>query len=334
MRVQYFNIGVVGFNRPRTLYRLLTKLNLLPKSKVTIYLDSPAGNGIQISAKFIETIRIAEMWAISSHHDADLEIANTHLHGNKNTLRAIRGCLSQGDWGVLLEDDVDFHFSYFDFIGSLSRDVTEYKKYFSVTPFYSIWRRDLSYLKEGGPVRFVPMSLMGSSLGMFFHSHSFFIFEEVASNLSNVRYDNAIRDTVELFPISRLHRKKLTLALQGKLSRYRHTWKQEWPQPTKNQESAWDGLWLLSALIANQKHLVPDYYMVRELNDLGESQWHPHEFPIHSWNHIPAHIPTEISSDRDLEKNLLQERLLQFVPDNSIKPILWNFLKKRLHLNI
>ena len=260
---------VMAFNRPKTTEQQLGRIQDLSKRNIHISIDGPRNT--QDEEKCLAVRKITEAWAAKSHHKVSITSENTNLGLHRHFMKAFSAFFSNYDFGMVLEDDIEFRNSFVDFIDQI-HETRIYRDYWSIQGHNPLDEGHNGFLSSR-EIRF-KKSDFHSVWGWASHSHSV---ERMLKFIGDSEDPNVIRASIEqganLFtsdPILRMAIKNVWLS---KLLRARSL-----------ESGGWDNWWVASAWLHQMPSLMPNVSISRETLNQREGQSHHHTQTGISWS--------------------------------------------------
>jgi hypothetical protein len=271
-------ILVVAFDRPKITKKLLAALGNLPDTHVFISIDRAKTDSPNFQLNS-EVISACKDFAESSSHIVHINLQESNVGCNANTIQGMNSLLDKFESGVLLEDDCEFHPNYIKFLNENFQNI-DYLRFMSLTPMNLDWDRDLVYLKRPN-VYFNSSTLMGGSLGMTFSRESMSAFNNVLRLIKSKDLKTGIDLAVKFSGLNFMQRLILRELYYFKMTKVHQTWEQN--ATNRSNQTGWDTVWQFGAFLSRKKFLLPSSTLARESLSQEESQWHPHSFSYPSW---------------------------------------------------
>lgn len=261
-------ILVLAFNRPNTLKRQLERIQKLSHRNVLISIDGQVS-----SSKVFQdlTVRVANEWQNSTHHDVRIIERKTNLGIYDHLPSALDEFFKDFSHGLILEDDIEFIPQFVNFIDqySLSSEMED---------FWSICGHN--------PQGSSNYSLRSPSNIIFRHSYFHSVWgwatsKSVALNFLNDYYKKVnfreVNEVLRNVSKNLTHDPFLQKAFLATWLRKIKGWEQ------RRVNSGWDTRWVYQAWKQQKLSLVPDISLSRECLDQSEGQTHIHESFGGSW---------------------------------------------------
>lgn len=275
-------ILIIGFNRPLTLSSLLSKVESLESREILISLDGPRPESDGLNA--LSTRDVADSWANTTHHDVKVVKRSENLGIYNHFTQALTDFFDQFEFGIILEDDIDFRYEFVSYVDEHQIDLIS-NKYWSIcghnpglppnhdhsnlpvamreTYVHTIWgwatgkdsfRRYLDFLK-------VPSE------------------ETIATSLAAISR-KITRDPFLRLGIEATWRRKMLRALKS------------------SNQSGWDNFWLVAGWSSGLVSLLPCCSISTEVNYFDEGQTHPHQVDSSPLLGLPTEIVFSENSTR------------------------------------
>ncbi len=266
---------------------------LSPRS-IEISIDGPS-EGVELENKSV--IDLALKWKSSSRHEIKVWSADSNLGLFDHFSLALTRFFSRNDWGLVLEDDLEFRQEFVEFLDS-SKARELLNKYFSICGHNPL--SDLSRYKGKEPINFQETNVHTIS-GWAASASSVFSFLDL---LKESRYDlNHLTQIILNFSKGATKDNLLARSLfnnwSGKLRRAIDA-----PKPN------WDNYWELAAWNSGKNSLRPTFSLTRENPISFGKQTHHHNFDLEMWPKTSQVLRLEatkiISSKRSLEIRALR----------------------------
>jgi GR25 family glycosyltransferase involved in LPS biosynthesis len=230
---------------------------------------------------------IAEKWAANSPHRVHVEISLVNLGLHKHFIKAFTNFFSRHEFGIVLEDDIEFRQSFIDYIDqmNLSRG---YRNYWSIQGHNPLTQAAVSF-ETNHTVQFEETNFH-SVWGWASHSESIermltFISD---ANDSNVLIKSVVRGS-ELFTSDPL----LKLAIKN-------VWLQKLLRARTLNSGGWDNWWVAAAWLHQTSSIMPNISISRESLIQTEGQSHSHAQKGSRWAETRLEV---LSTNSQITKN-------------------------------
>lgn len=266
-QIQLTPILIIGFNRPRTLAHLLAQVENLEPREVWISIDGPKSS--EDFTKVSETLQVVHSWSFQSKHSIQIFTQDINLGIYSHALEALQKFYKTHEVGLILEDDIEFHPDFIEFVDQNHLLLTS-GKYWSICGHNPI--SDLASLSQGERIEFYPTQIH-TIWGWAAPKTSILQFIHLAENSPSIHFDSIVskaakrisRDPFLRFGIRRVWERKMERALKS------------------DSGGGWDNFWLMSAWVSGLSSLMPNYSLSRENPLQNEGQSHYHQSIGESW---------------------------------------------------
>lgn len=286
-------ILLVGYCRPIEFKRIIEQIELLPKRIIKISLDGPKLNDEILTT---EVYLIAKNWQEISKHEISISKSNTNLGLLLHFTTALKKFFSQHEFGLVLEDDMEFRCEFIEFLDTdVARDAL--LKYWSICGHNPLQKRDLSFFQHRGEV-------------VFFETSVHTIWGWAASRASVDLYLEVVErrtgDPKVFFDVIRKFSRSLTKDAIFRISVNRN-WFGKVNRAIKSERPNWDNFWLLAGWSSGKSSIMPNYSLCRENPKFFGAQTHEHLTIGESWDSIPR-FPVSITISR--KKRSMEQSLV------------------------
>ncbi len=258
---------VMAFNRPNTTEQQLGRIQDLSTRNIHISIDGPRNT--QDEEKCLAVQKITEAWATKSHHKVSITSENTNLGLHRHFMKAFSDFFSSYDFGMVLEDDIEFRNSFVDFIDRIHQ-TKDYRDYWSVQGYNPLDEANNGLFSQ--EIRFTK-SNFHSVWGWASHSHSV---ERMLKFIADSKNPNVIRTSIEKG--ARLFTSDPVLRMA-----IRNVWLKKLLRAQSLESGGWDNWWVASAWLHQMPSLMPNVSISRETLNQLEGQSHRHTQIGISW---------------------------------------------------
>ncbi len=258
---------VMAFNRPNTTEQQLGRIQDLSKRNIHISIDGPRNT--QDEEKCLAVQKITEAWATKSHHKVSITSENTNLGLHRHFMKAFSDFFSSYDFGMVLEDDIEFRNSFVDFIDRIHQ-TKDYRDYWSVQGHNPLDEANNGLFSQ--EIRFTK-SNFHSVWGWASHSHSV---ERMLKFIADSKNPNVIQTSIEKG--ARLFTSDPVLRMA-----IRNVWLKKLLRAQSLESGGWDNWWVASAWLHQMPSLMPNVSISRETLNQLEGQSHRHTQIGISW---------------------------------------------------
>jgi hypothetical protein len=258
---------VMAFNRPNTTEQQLGRIQDLSKRNIHISIDGPRNT--QDEEKCLAVQKITEAWATKSHHKVSITSENTNLGLHRHFMKAFSDFFSSYDFGMVLEDDIEFRNSFVDFIDRIHQ-TKDYRDYWSVQGYNPLDEANNGLFSQ--EIRFTK-SNFHSVWGWASHSHSV---ERMLKFIADSKNPNVIQTSIEKG--ARLFTSDPVLRMA-----IRNVWLKKLLRAQSLESGGWDNWWVASAWLHQMPSLMPNVSISRETLNQLEGQSHRHTQIGISW---------------------------------------------------
>lgn len=258
---------VMAFNRPKTTEQQLGRIQDLTKRNIYISIDGPRNT--QDEEKCLAVRKITEAWAAKSHHNVSITGENTNLGLHRHFMKAFSDFFSNYDFGMVLEDDIEFRNSFVDFIDRIHQ-TKNYRDYWSVQGHNPLYEANNGRFSQ--EIRFTK-SNFHSVWGWASHSYSV---ERMLKFIADSKNPNVIRTSIEKG--ARLFTSDPVLRMA-----IRNVWLKKLLRAQSLESGGWDNWWVASAWLHQMPSLMPNVSISRETLNQLEGQSHHHTQIGISW---------------------------------------------------
>ena len=260
-------ILIIGFNRPKTMGRLLTQVNNLSSRNIVISIDGPRNNDdfIQVASTRASVLD----WIENTHHIARVIENINNLGIYDHCVTALRQFFSEFDTGIILEDDIEFKTEFISFVDS-NNSILSSGEFWSICGHNPI--SDLANFNDQGSIS-LRKTYVHTNWGWAVGKKSVDTFLRVI-HVKNLReFDSIIQKTAN----------KLTRDPFVRLG-VRNVWGRKIRRAISGDKAAgWDNLWLLAGWVSGLPSLSFSHSLSRENPNQDEGQTHPHASLPSTW---------------------------------------------------
>jgi hypothetical protein len=260
-------ILLIAYCRPIEFSRIAADIELLSPRRIEISIDGPSP-GLELENRSV--VDLALKWKSSSRHEITIWHAESNLGLFGHFSLALDRFFTKTEWGLVLEDDLEFREEFVEFLdSSQARELLN--KYFSICGHNPL--SDLSSYKGKEPINFQETNIHTIS-GWAASSGSVFSFLKL---LKESRYDSnhlslIIKDFSKAITKDNLLARSLFNNWCGKMIRAVNS-----PRPN------WDNYWELAAWDSGKPSLRPTFSLTRENPISFGKQTHQHNFDLKIW---------------------------------------------------
>jgi len=252
---------LMAYNRPQTTQSQLNRISKLGNRRICISIDGPQNS--EDSEKCREVRMIAERWASGSSSMVSINVSEVNLGLHRHFMLAFSRFFSDYEFGIVLEDDIEFRQSFIDYIDqmNLSRG---YRNYWSIQGHNPLPQAAVSF-ETNHTVQFEETNFH-SVWGWASHSESIERMLKFISdaNDSNVLMKSVVRGS-ELFTSDPL----LKIAIKN-------VWLKKLIRARTLNSGGWDNWWVAAAWLHQTTSIMPDISISRESLIQNEGQSHSH----------------------------------------------------------
>jgi hypothetical protein len=254
-------ILLMAYNRPQTTQRQLSRIQELSPREIRVSIDGPR-NPMDVK-KCHDVLKVTETWASNSPHRVSIEVSQINLGLHTHFMRAFSRFFADHEFGIVLEDDIEFRNSFVDFVDKLNVS-NEYRKYWSIQGHNPLPTASSSF-KLGKEIRFERTNFH-SVWGWASHSESIERMLKFISDSSNSKVlTTSIGHGASLFTADPF----LQLAI-------RNVWLKKLLRAQSLTDGGWDNWWVASAWLCQKESLMPTASVTRESLSQHEGQSHLH----------------------------------------------------------
>lgn len=246
---------------------------MLPQRNVYISLDGPDESTNILTERVLS---IAEDWKKDSKHSISIWQSDANLGLLLHFQIALKSFFSCFDFGLVLEDDMEFRSEFVDFLDS--NDGKSYLlRYWSICGHNPVAKSDLTFKKFGLDILFFETSVH-TIWGWAASSNSINFYLEYV--------DKSSRNSISLTESLSIFTRSLTNDWFFRSS-VRTNWKGKIHRAVSSNKPNWDNYWVLAGWSSGKYSLMPNYSLSRENPIIFGIQTHEHINRGQSWELVP-----------------------------------------------
>jgi len=281
-------ILLIAYCRPIEFSRIAADIELLSPRNIEVSIDGPSP-GVELENRSV--VDLALRWKSSSRHEITVRHADSNLGLFGHFSLALHRFFTRNEWGLVLEDDLEFREEFVEFLDSLKAKEL-LKKYFSICGNNPL--SDLSRYKGQEPICFQETNIHTIS-GWAASSGSVFSFLEL---LKKSRYDlNNLRLIIRNFSKEITKDNLLARSLFN-------NWSGKMIRAVNSPKPNWDNYWELAAWDSGKPSLKPTFSLTRESPISFGKQTHQHNFDSKIWPKGQKKFRLEVKNIVSLERGL------------------------------
>jgi hypothetical protein len=260
-------ILIVGFNRPKTMGRLLAQVETLSSRNIVISIDGPRNNDDLIQVQ--NTRAAVQNWLDNTHHSARTIENDNNLGIYNHCVTALAQFFSEFNTGIILEDDIEFKSEFIYFVDNHNL-ILNSGEFWSICGHNPI--SDLANFNDQSSI-LLRKTYVHTNWGWAVGKKSVETFFKVIEEKNLTEFDSIIQLTA----------KKITRDPFVRLG-VRNVWGRKIRRAISGDKaSGWDNLWLLAGWISGLPSLSFSHSLSRENPNQDEGQTHPHASSPSTW---------------------------------------------------
>jgi hypothetical protein len=278
----------MAYCRPIEFCRIAYDLESIAPRKIAISIDGPQEGTVAENRAVID---LAKSWKSTSKHEIDIWVSDNNLGLFEHFSLALNRFFSRHEWGLVLEDDLEFRFEMIQFLDTeKARNLLD--KYFSICGHNPL--SDLSDFDIGEQIHLQETNIHTIS-GWASSASSVGIFLDLLKNSKSevVTLENILRD------FSHRITRDPVLALS-----LFNNWSGKIQRAVRSPKPNWDNYWELAAWHSGKPSVRPTFSLSRESPISFGKQTHTHSFNLQIWPNPSQSLNLEFNAVLPLNKTL------------------------------
>ena len=281
-------IACVVFARPEYTQNLLSNLENLKKRDINFYIDGMQHKSSKYYFDNLQVITFIRRYAKTSKHNVKIFSSKKNLGCNRNTIGAMKSMCEFFDYFVILEEDIEFRFEYFDFLDKNMKNFKN-KKIDNICGHNVDYNCDLSHIRKNQQIEFKLTKMMSSCWGMCVSKNAVELFLQTLKFHKKIDWEIVFFNFSNNLGTNLFERRRIRKYWLGKYEIASRTWDKTHLKYQPNKETGWDTWWQFSAMVSDQYFLTPTYSLARERIGQHKNSWHTQSYDISklkSWANI------------------------------------------------